>query len=81
MERLEDVADKLVRYARDLAPHHDIHETGALLVSTGIFLIASSIPDVWPRLRGTAELANQLLLKTEHGKDQRGNDSSSSANS
>lgn len=75
MAQLEDRADKLVRYAKELCPEMQLHELGAFLTSSGVFLIASSIPDLWPRLRGTAELSHQLLLKEQHhGQAKLGND-------
>lgn len=80
MAQLEEAADKLVRYAKELCPELQLHELGALLTSSGVFLIASSIPDLWPRLRSTAELSHQLLLKEQHhGKAKLGNDQQATA--
>lgn len=70
MAQLEEAADKLVRYAKELCPEMQLHELGAFLTSSGVFLIASSIPDLWPRLRGTAELSHQLLLNKEQNNGQ-----------
>lgn len=70
MQPLEEKADKLVRYAKELCPEMQLHELGAFLTSSGVFLIASSIPDLWPRLRGTAELSHQLLLNKEQNNGQ-----------
>lgn len=83
MSQLEDAAEKVVQYARDLLPNKELYEVGAFLTSSGIFLIASSIPDLWPRLRGTAELSHQLLLNKEqgNGKAEHGSNQQASSNS
>jgi len=82
MAQLEEAADKIVRYAKQLCPEKELHELGAFLVSSGIFLIASSIPDLWPRLRGTAELAHQLLLneRQTHGQAKCSDDGEAATN-
>lgn len=64
-EQLPDVADDLVRYVHEKHPHMELFEIGALLLSSGCFLTASAIPDLWPRLRNTAALSHELLLNEQ----------------
>ena len=59
---LPRIADDITRYAKDKFPTLELHELGAILMSSGIFLTSNAIPDLWPRLRATAELSHQLLL-------------------
>lgn len=61
-EDIPTAADNLVRHVHSTYPHMELFEIGALLLSAGCFLTASSIPELWPRLRGTAELSHELLL-------------------
>ena len=75
---LPHMADDLVHYARERFPSLELHELGAILMSAGIFLTANAIPDLWPRLRGTAELSHQLLLN--NGTTQRRDDRESPTN-
>lgn len=62
---LPRLSDDIVHEVKKLVPDAELYELGALLVSIGCFLTASAIPDLWPRLRGTAELAHELLLNTQ----------------
>lgn len=80
-EQIKNASEKIVKTLRDELPDAQLYEMGAILISSGCFITANAIPDLWPRLRGTAELAHQLLLNKQHGKAQRGNDPDSSANS
>lgn len=68
---LPQMADDIVHYAREKFPTLELHELGAILMSAGIFLTANAIPDLWPRLRGVAELSHQLLLN--NGTNQQRN--------
>jgi hypothetical protein len=80
-DEVEEAAEKIVRFAHQTFPSAELHELGAILISSGCFIVANAIPDLWPRLRGTAELAHQLLLNTQYGKAQRRNDLPPPANS
>jgi hypothetical protein len=62
---LPRLSDDIVHEAKKFVPDAELYELGALLISIGCFLTASAIPDLWPRLRGTAELAHELLLNTQ----------------
>lgn len=62
---LSDVADDLVHYIHAKYPHMELYELGALLISSGCFLTASAIPDLWPRLKAPASLAHELLLNEQ----------------
>lgn len=75
---LPAIADDIARYAKDKFPSLELHELGAILMSAGIFLTSNAIPDLWPRLRGTAELSHQLLLN--NGTTQRRDDRESPTN-
>ena len=63
--KLSSLSDDIVHEVRKLVPDAEIYELGALLISIGSFLTASAIPDLWPRLKGTAALAHELLLNTQ----------------
>lgn len=62
---LPRLSDDIVHEVKKFVPDAELYELGALLISIGCFLTASAIPDLWPRLRGTAELAHELLLNTQ----------------
>lgn len=80
-KQTQDAAERIVKSLHDELPSAELYELGAILLSSGCFLVANAIPDLWPRLRGTAELAHQLLLNKEHGKAQHGNDHSPATDS
>ncbi len=63
--KLSELSDEIVHEVRKHVPDAELYELGALLISIGTFLTASAIPDLWPRLRGTASLAHELLLNTQ----------------
>lgn len=78
---LPDIADDIVRYTLGKFPNLELHELGALLMSAGIFLTANAIPDLWPRLRATAELSHQLLLNNGTSKPRNDQQSTSDSGS
>lgn len=62
---LPRLSDDIVHEVKKFVPDAELYELGALLISIGCFLTASAIPDLWPRLKGTAVLAHELLLNTQ----------------
>jgi len=58
---LADASDKVTRFLHKEYPALELHELGALFVSTGCYLTSSAIPDLWPQLKPAAVLAHQLL--------------------
>lgn len=60
-DKLAEVSDKVVHNLTQELPTAELHELGALLISIGCFLTASAIPDLWPRLKDTANLSHELL--------------------
>lgn len=66
-EEFEAASKDIAQYILD---NHsmELHESGALLVSIGIYQIAASIPDLWPQLRNVAILAQQLLNQDANKK-------------
>lgn len=80
-KQIQDAAERIVKSLHDELPSAELYELGAILLSSGCFLVANAIPDLWPRLRGTAELAHQLLLNKEHGKAEHRNDQGAPADS
>ncbi len=61
---LADASEKITRFLRREYPSLELHELGALFVSSGCYLTASAIPDLWPQLKPAAMLAHQLLNQT-----------------
>ena len=59
--KLEEVSEQIVKLLHTSLPDAELYERGAFLTSTGIFLIANAIPDLWPQLKPTATLAHELL--------------------
>ncbi len=56
----EDI-DWCIRTLHKKIPNAQLHEIGAVLISTGCFLVSAAIPDLKPVLISTANIAHQLL--------------------
>lgn len=65
---MSGVADKISRLIRDEFPDAELYELGAFLTSSGIYLVANAMPDMWPRLKETAILVHQLLNQKENAE-------------
>lgn len=59
-EHKQDV-DDVLRLLKKRIPEAELYELGALLITTGCFLVSSAIPDLKIQLVPIAELAHQLL--------------------
>jgi hypothetical protein len=60
-EELGECADEIARLIRKKFPEAELFELGAFLTSSGIFMIANAIPDLWQELKPVAVLSHQLL--------------------
>jgi hypothetical protein len=69
-DELASISDETVHNLTKRLPKAELYELGALLISMGCFLTASAIPDLWPRIRDTANLSHELLnqntMKKKH---------------
>ncbi len=64
-EHKQDI-DDTIRFLKQRIPSAQLYELGAVLMSSGAFLIASAIPELKTQLIPVANLAHQLLTQEEH---------------
>lgn len=62
---LAKISDDVVVDLTHRLPKAELYELGSLLISIGCFITASAIPELWPRLKPTAELSHELLFQKE----------------
>jgi len=64
-EELSNISDEAVRILSAKLPDAELYELGAMFLSIGCYLTANAIPDLWPQLKNTALLSQQLLNQEE----------------
>lgn len=58
---IEQISEDIIRDTKAKLPNAELYELGGILLSLGSFLVASAIPEMWPQLRNTALLSQELL--------------------